>query len=51
MNMPPNPEITAYYQQLNLPWGAIKTGDFVYIETENNTRLAAQVDTIWANKE
>ncbi|EEB13504.1 predicted protein [Pediculus humanus corporis] len=51
MNMPPNPEITAYYQQLNLPWGAIKTGDFVYIETENNTRLAAQVDTIWANKD
>ncbi|KAK6643901.1 hypothetical protein RUM43_000166 [Polyplax serrata] len=51
MNMPANPDISAYYQQLNLQWGAIKTGDFVYIETENGTRLAAQVDTIWANKE
>ncbi|KAL0270693.1 UNVERIFIED_CONTAM: hypothetical protein PYX00_008011 [Menopon gallinae] len=51
MNMPANPDISAYYQQLNLPWGAIKTGDFVYVDTENGTKLAAQVDTIWSNKD
>lgn len=49
MNMPPNPDISAYYQQLTLPWGAIKTGDFVFVEIENGNRLIAQVDTIWSN--
>lgn len=51
MNMPANPDISAYFQQYNLPWGAIKTGDFVYVENENSPRLVAQVDTIWQNKE
>jgi len=50
MNMPLNPDVTAYYQQLNMPSCVIKTGDFVYVQMESG-KMVCQVDTMWENKE
>lgn len=48
--MPVNPDISAYYQQLNVSNGAIKTGDYVYVQMESG-KMVCQIDTMWANKE
>lgn len=48
--MPVNPDISAYYQQLNVANGVIKTGDYVYVQMESG-KMICQIDTVWANKE
>lgn len=41
-----------YYEQYNIVGnGVIKTGDYVYVATDNGKQSIAQVQTIWDTKE
>lgn len=46
-----NPEGFVYFEQYNAPSCVIKTGDYVYVRTDNGRQLIAQLDTIWTNKQ